>query len=59
MKPRAAVDEDHAVLEQVVACMETGNHSQARTLLVEYGAVSPVNGAGLRVMVIRDYGIDL
>lgn len=52
-------NEQHAVTEQVYAAMETGNHEQARGLLQEFERIDPLAGTGLRVCIIREYGIDL
>lgn len=51
--------EQHEVTEQVYAAMETGNHEQARGLLQEFERIEPLVGTGLRVCIIREYGIDL
>lgn len=44
---------------KVMACMETGNHGEARTVLTELEAVRPDLAAALRSDVTASYGITL
>lgn len=51
---------DHRSLERnVYACMETGNHDLARTILTEYAAVAPNQCEALKLALVRDYGVGL
>lgn len=52
-------NEHNAVADKVYAAMETGNHSQARTVLTEYRALYPVEAEALRSNVIAAYGVAL
>ncbi len=44
------------VRRHVMACMETGNHANARTALVEYAALDAARAEALRVDVVASYG---
>ena len=51
---------DHKSLHKsVYACMETGNHELARTILTEYEAIAPNQCEALRLALARDYGTGL
>lgn len=47
------------VRQRVMACMETGNFDQARTVLVEYADVWPQQAEALRHDLIQSYGTNL
>lgn len=47
------------VHDSVYACMETGNHGQARTIMTEYKHLYPEKGEALYMRVVADYGVSL
>lgn len=48
-----------AVRRHIEACMETGNHAQARTVLKELAEHNYPLSLNIRASVARDYGTDL
>lgn len=52
-------NEHNLVADKVYAAMETGNHSQARTVLTEYRELHPERAENLRADVIAAYGVAL
>lgn len=48
-----------SVRRAVMAAMETGQHSKARTLVAELNAVNLEAGRKLRSDVVKSYSIDL
>jgi outer membrane protein assembly factor BamD (BamD/ComL family) len=51
---------DHKEIQRhVYACMETGNHGLARTVLDEYNETHPAQCEALRLQLSRDYGTGL
>ena len=47
------------VRRHIEACMETGNHAQARTVLKELAEFNFPLACNIRANVARDYGTDL
>jgi len=43
----------------VYACMETGNHNQARTILTELRSRNEVLADSIRSDVLADYGVGM
>ena len=51
--------DDNAMRDRVTACMETGNHGQARTLLNEVHDVNPTLADSIHMDVLAEYGMAL
>lgn len=51
--------EENAARDGIYACMETGNHGEARNRLVNLVDTHPELAETLRVDVISEYGISL
>ena len=51
--------ERNAIRDKVYAAMETGNHSQARTIITELKDVQLEFANTLWVEVLADYGVSL
>lgn len=47
------------IQRRVFACMETGNHGQARTVLRELNEVDPELAKAIQSDVVAAYGINL
>lgn len=50
---------ERAVRRHIEACMETGNHVQARTVVKELAEFNFPLASNIRATVARDYGTDL
>ncbi len=48
-----------AVRRHILACMETGNHPQARSVLTEFQEFDYPTAASIRAEVANVYGTDL
>lgn len=47
------------LLDKVTICMETGNHSTARTILTEMNEDIPLEVKAVKQSILRDYGVKL
>lgn len=47
------------LLDKITACMETGNYSTAKTILIEMNEDIPLEVKAVKQSILRDYGVKL
>lgn len=56
---KSKVQSEENARDGIYACMETGNHSEARNRLANLGDTHPELAEDVRVDVVAEYGIAL